>query len=84
MSQSETKPFDYIIHNVNIATLSDQYASEDNPYGVIENGAVGVNDGLISYIGTSNPELDAKEAIDAQGQWLTKRSPKPVAVLFQV
>ena len=71
MSQSETKPFDYIIHNVNIATLSDQYASEDNPYGVIENGAVGVNDGLISYIGTSNPELDAKEAIDAQGQWLT-------------
>lgn len=71
MSQSETKPFDYIIHNVNIATLSDQYASEDNPYGVIENGAVGVNDGLISYIGTSNPELDAKETIDVQGQWLT-------------
>lgn len=71
MSQSETKPFDYIILNVNIATLSDQYASEDNPYGVIENGTVGVNDGLISYIGTSKPELDSKETIDAQGQWLT-------------
>lgn len=75
MSQSETKPFDYIIHNVNIATLSDQYASEDNLYGVIENGAIGVNDGLISYIGDSfdknDSKLDATETIDAQAQWLT-------------
>lgn len=75
MSQTETKPFDYIIHNVNIATLSDQYASEDNPYGIIENGAIGVNDGLISYVGDSfdknDSKLEAKETIDAQGQWLT-------------
>ncbi|AKE51889.1 imidazolonepropionase [Kangiella geojedonensis] len=75
MSQSETKPFDYIIHNVNIATLSDQYASEDNPYGVIENGAIGVNDGLISYVGDSfdknDSKLNATETIDAQAQWLS-------------
>ena len=71
MSQSETKPFDYIIHNVNIATLSEQYASEDNPYGVIENGMVGVTGGVITYLGDYDTGVNSKETIDAQGQWLT-------------
>ena len=71
MSQSETKPFDYIIHNVNIATLSEQYASEDNPYGVIENGMVGVTGGVITYLGDYDTKVNSKETIDAQGQWLT-------------
>ena len=71
MSQSETKPFDYIIHNVNIATLSDQYANEDNPYGVIENSAIGINGGVITYLGAYDPELETHDTLDAQGQWLT-------------
>jgi imidazolonepropionase len=71
MSQSETKPFDYIIHNVNIATLSQQYTSEDNPYGIIEKGMIGVNGGLITYLGAYDGQLDTRETIDAQGQWLT-------------
>ena len=71
MSQSETKPFDYIIHNVNIATLSEQYASEDNPYGVIENGMVGVTGGVITYLGDYDTKVNSKETIDAQDQWLT-------------
>jgi len=71
MSQSETKPFDYIIHNVNIATLSEQYASDDNPYGVIESGMVGVTGGVITYLGDYDTEVNSKETIDAQGQWLT-------------
>lgn len=71
MSQSETKPFDYIIHNVNIATLASQYANSDNPYGVIENGCVGVNGSVIGYLGTYDPELRADEYIDGKGQWLT-------------
>ena len=71
MSQSETKPFDYIIHNVNIATLSDQYTSEDNPYGVIENSAIGINGGVITYLGAYDPELETHDTLDAQGQWLT-------------
>ena len=71
MSQSETKPFDYIIHNVNIATLSEQYASDDNPYGVIENGMVGVTGGVITYLGDYDTKVNSKETIDAQDQWLT-------------
>ena len=71
MSQTETKPFDYIIHNVNIATLSDQYTSEDNPYGVIENSAIGINGGVITYLGAYDPELETHDTLDAQGQWLT-------------
>ncbi|WP_223668984.1 imidazolonepropionase [Kangiella shandongensis] len=71
MSQRETKPFDYIIHNVNIATLANQYTNSDNPYGVIENGCVGVNGSVIGYLGAYDPELKADEYIDGEGQWLT-------------
>lgn len=73
MSQPETKPFDYLIHNVNVASM----ASSDD-YGVIKDACVGVTSGLIQFIGTleqlSHPdELDsnADSVINAHGQWLT-------------
>ncbi|AOE49681.1 imidazolonepropionase [Kangiella sediminilitoris] len=71
MSQSETKPFDYIIHNVNIATVSEKYSDENNSYGIIEDGCIGVNGGIIGYLGAYDEELEADEYIDAEGQWLT-------------
>ncbi|MBV36296.1 MAG: imidazolonepropionase [Rickettsiales bacterium] len=71
MSHNETKPFDYIIHNANIATLAPQFSSDENPYGIIENGAIGVNGHVVAYIGAFDPKLKAKQIIDAQGQWLT-------------
>jgi len=71
MSQNETKPFDYIIHNVNIATLATEYSSDDNPYGVIEKGCIAVSDGVIAYLGDFDAELSAEKFIDGEGQWLT-------------
>lgn len=75
MSQNETKPFDYIIHNVNIATLAAEHSSDDNPYGVIEKGCIAVSDGVIAYLGDFdaglNTELNAEKFIDGEGQWLT-------------
>lgn len=73
MSQPETKPFDYLIHNVHVATM----ASTDD-YGVVKDACVGVKSGVIQFIGTqqqlSHPnELDknADSVINAHGQWLT-------------
>ncbi|NVK23219.1 MAG: imidazolonepropionase [Kangiellaceae bacterium] len=70
MSQTETKPFtslnfDKLIRNVNIASMA-----ATNDYGMIENGAVGITDGIIAYVGENEPLHDAKEIIDAQGKWL--------------
>lgn len=73
MSQPETKPFDYLIHNVNIATM----ASNDD-YGIIENACLGVKSGLIQFVGTQeqlaapdNLESNAETLINAHNQWLT-------------
>lgn len=73
MSQPETKPFDYLIHNVNIATM----ASNDD-YGIIENACLGVNSGVIQFVGIQeqltdpdNLESNAETLINAHNQWLT-------------
>ncbi len=73
MSQPETKPFDYLIHNVHVATM----ASTDD-YGVVKDACVGVKSGIIQFIGTQQQlsypnELDknAESIINAHGQWLT-------------
>lgn len=71
MSHNETKPFDYIIHNANIATLAPHYSDDENPYGIIQNGAIGVTGNVIAYIGDFDPKFKAKQVIDAKGQWLT-------------
>ncbi len=79
MSQLETKPFtplnldqlpnntafDTLIINANIATMA-----ETNSYGIINNGSVGIIDGIIAYIGEINTKHIAKETINANGQWI--------------
>ncbi len=65
MSQLETKPFDQLIINANIATL----ATNDD-YGIIENGSVGIIDGKIAYVGKVNKAHQAAKVINANGQWL--------------
>lgn len=73
MSQPETKPFDYLIHNVNIASM----ASNDD-YGIIENACIGVKSGVIQFVGIQeqltdpdNLESNAETLINAHNQWLT-------------
>lgn len=39
--------------------------------GVVEGGAVGVRDGLISYVGSADGAPDAVEMIDCAGRWIT-------------
>lgn len=70
MSQAETKPFeqlifDRLIVNANIATMT-----EKTSYGIIENGSVGIVNGQIAYVGENKDTHQAKETIDANGQWL--------------
>ena len=65
MSSPETKPFDYIIHNVNIATMA-----ESDSYGIIEQGCVGVIDNSISFVGAYSKSLVTEKLIDGQEQWL--------------
>ncbi|NVJ68262.1 MAG: imidazolonepropionase [Gammaproteobacteria bacterium] len=65
MSEQETKPFDRLIRNINIATM----ASKDD-YGIIENGAVGINDGIIAYVGADTANLTGDLETDGEGEWL--------------
>lgn len=62
--------FDLIIHNVNLATM----ANEDD-YGIINNAAVCVKDGLIKQVITNadqqEGQLEADQVIDAEGRWMT-------------
>jgi imidazolonepropionase len=64
-----TEHFDLLIHNARIASLQDNSL----PYGLIEIGALGVRDGLISFVGETSASsgFNAKEVIDAQGRLLT-------------
>ena len=66
MSEQQTKPFDYIIYNANIATLS-----EAKGYGIINNACVAVKHGLIEYIGDYSEQLISDNQINAKGAWLT-------------
>ncbi|MRX26999.1 imidazolonepropionase [Kangiella sp. HZ709] len=79
MSQLETKPFtplnldqlpnntvfDTLLINVNIATMADT-----NSFGIINNGSLGIIDGIIAYIGEVNSQYPAKETVNANGQWI--------------
>ncbi|KXU31675.1 imidazolonepropionase [Sphingobium sp. 22B] len=55
---------DRIWTHARLATLRDGV-------GVVEDGAVGVRDGLISYVGSTDGAPDAVETIDCQGRWIT-------------
>jgi len=73
MSPAETKPFDYLIHNVNLATMAD-----DTDYGIINSACIGVKSGIIQYVGPQaqlehpeDLEKNAESLINAHNQWLT-------------
>jgi imidazolonepropionase len=62
--------YDLIIHNINIATMS-----EDNNYGIINNAVICIKDGFIKTI-ISDPDkntdkLETEQAIDGKNQWMT-------------
>ncbi len=64
--------WDTLIINANVATM----AEGSHEYGMIENGAVGILDGRIEWVGTTagiknSIETLAKELIDAEGCLLT-------------
>ena len=66
--------FDVLITNTNIATMSDAFGyAKKTPYGTIHDGALGIKDGKIAFVGTED-ELgvaDAHKIIDAKQSWLT-------------
>jgi imidazolonepropionase len=61
--------WDSLCINVNLATMTEGGA----PYGAIENGALGLRDGRIAWLGPASelPHRDAGEVIDGGGGWLT-------------
>ncbi|MDO4435275.1 MAG: imidazolonepropionase [Cardiobacteriaceae bacterium] len=68
--------FDTLIINVNIATMNNTFGyGDNNPYGTIINGAVGINDGKITFVGTMNEltqnKYQSKETFDTWDGWLT-------------
>ncbi len=70
MSQTETKPFEHLIFDRLIRRANIVTMAKKNDYGIIENGAVGISNGRIVYVGADKSKLNAKETIDADGQWL--------------
>ena len=65
-----TTQFDTLFINANLATMDP---SIDAPYGAIENGALGVKDGRISWIGKMEdlPKHKAKDVRDCEEEWIT-------------
>lgn len=68
MPATETKAFDTLIHNVNIASMD---SAVDSNYGAHLNACIGIKDGLIQYIGEQQAEFSARDTIDGQNKWLT-------------
>ncbi len=67
----ETSSWDTLWLNVNIATM----AAEAADYGIVEDAALAISKGKISWIGEmqSLPEFDSSsiQVIDGEGRWLT-------------
>lgn len=61
--------FDTLYRNIHIATMVGGAA----PYGAIRDGAIGVTDGKIAYVGPASgldADAEVKEIIDGGGQWV--------------
>jgi imidazolonepropionase len=60
--------FDRLYTNVNIAAMTEG----DGPYGAIKDGAIGVKDGRLAYVGTAKnlPADPGTEAQNCNGQWV--------------
>ncbi len=62
--------FDLLLTNAHLATLSDT----GERYGAIHNGALGIREGQIAWVGTalSRPrDIPARETLDCHGAWVT-------------
>jgi imidazolonepropionase len=66
---------DMIWKNVNLLTMAPSTIGADNTYGLIENAAIAVKDGVISWIGRSEENEknlpEAKETYDCHGAYMT-------------
>lgn len=63
--------FDTLIKNAHIATMAEEFGFDtDTPYGQINNGAVGIIDGKIAWVGEGGDHT-ADTIIDLGGKWLT-------------
>lgn len=60
---------DLIIKNANIMTMSD--AQSNQSYGLIKNGAIAIESGKISWVGSSEEAPEAAKVIDAEGKYLS-------------
>ena len=62
--------FDTLFINANLATMDLAVAA---PYGAIENAALGVKDGRITWVGKMDdlPQYDAQSVQNCAGEWIT-------------
>ena len=62
------KTIDVLFRNFHLITFAD-----DNDWGVIENGSLGVVDGKIDWVGSTTdlPECEASTTIEGQGRFLS-------------
>ena len=65
-----TLKFDTLFINANLATMDPNI---DAPYGTIEDGALGVKDGRIAWVGEMDdlPKHKANEVRDCKNEWMT-------------
>lgn len=66
--QTGSQMTDLVIKNVNLMTMSNGVSAN---YGLVENTAIAIADGKISWIGEQKDAPKANEVIDAKGQYLS-------------
>ena len=60
---------DLIIKNANLLTMSNAF--NERNYGLVEQGAVAITDGKITWVGKVEEAPEANEVVDAQGKFLS-------------
>lgn len=61
--------FDTLITNISIAAMTGQ---PDGPLGLVEGGAIGIKDGMLTFVGRVAdlpPDIQAAKTLDMQGKW---------------
>ena len=60
---------DLIIKNANVMTMSD--TQSEHSYGLIENGAIAIESGKVSWVGRSEDAPNADKVVDAEGKFIS-------------